>query len=242
MTENPMYIQDSYLKEFETAVESVKNGKFVVLKDAIFYPASGGQAGDTGKIIRLTDNQEFNVVFGKKFPEFNIISYEVDKEGLQQGDKVKCVLDWQRRHKLMRSHTATHVLCGVIVKHNPEAKITGNQLETDKTRIDFSLENYDAEKMKEYIEETNVIASEGHGVRSSFMPREKALKMPEMVKLANVLPPEVKELRILEIEGVDTQADGGTHVRNTKEIGNIEFVKSENKGKANRRLYFKLVD
>ena len=231
-----LYLNDCYLKEFEATIESVKDNKYVVLDKTAFYPNSGGQPYDTGVFIR--HGEEFPVVYVGKFGD--VISHEVSKPGLKSGDKVNGKIDWDRRYILMRYHTAAHLLSEVIHKEIG-ARITGNQLNTDKGRIDFDLENYDRDKLIEYIAQANEIIQKELPVKTYFLEREEAFKNPDLFSLKNVLPPEVKELRIVEIEGFDTKACGGTHVKNIKEIGKIEFLKAENKGKNNRRLYFKLV-
>lgn len=230
-----LYIDDSYLKEFTATVKSVKDGKFVVLDNTAFYPDSGGQAYDTGKMVK--DGEEFNVVFVGKFS--GDISHEVDKPGLNEGDNVNCVLDWNRRYMLMRMHTAAHIVSGVFSKEGG-AKITGNQLNTDKSRIDFSLENFDREKIDEFIKKSNELVEKDIPVETYYKSREEVEKDPEMVKLAMGLPPGIKELRIVDIKGFDAQPDGGTHVKSTKEVGIIKFLKADNKGKSNRRVYYTL--
>ena len=139
----------------------------------------------------------------------------------------------------MRMHTAAHALVGIM---NKEASvlITGNQIDTDQSRIDFNLENPTRELIEEYVRKTNEALKTNVEIKIYFLPREEALKIPGVVKLAGALPPEIKELRILEIPGIDIQADGGPHVKNTNEVGKIELIKLENKGKNNRRIYFKL--
>lgn len=236
---NELYLEDSYMKEFEAVVESVKDGKFVVLDKTAFYPNSGGQPHDTGKLVR-EGGKEFPVVYVAKFDY--LISHEVQNgEDLKPGDKVKGVIDWDRRYRFMRYHTACHILSGIF--HNETgAMITGNQIDLEKSRIDFSLENFDREKIDEYIKKANEVMARNLEVTTTIMPREEAMNIPSVVKLANALPPAIKELRIVSIGDVDTQADGGTHVKNTSEVGEIELVKAENKGKNNRRVYFRLKD
>ena len=236
--ENPRYMEDSYLKEFDTEVKEVNNGKFIVLNNTAFYPNSGGQPHDTGT-MKTEAGDEFKVVFVGKFS--GNISHEVDREGLKPGDKVHCTIDWERRYKLMRNHTAAHVLSEMVHKETG-ALITGNQLDVDKSRIDFSLENYDVEKIKDCTQKSNDIIAKDLAVKSYFLPRQEAEQLPQLTKLAKGLPESIKEIRIVEIEGYDKQADGGTHVRSLKEVGNLEFIKADNKGKNNRRVYFRLVD
>jgi misacylated tRNA(Ala) deacylase len=136
-------------------------------------------------------------------------------------------------------HTAAHVLSAVVHKETG-ALITGNKLDLEKSRIDFDLENFDRDKLAEYCAKANEIAGKGPGVDAKIMKREEALKIPDVVKLAGCLPPNIPELRIVSIGDFDIQADGGTHVKNTKEIGEIFIIDAENKGKNNRRAYFGL--
>jgi len=236
MTE-PLYLKDHYLKEFEAVVTEVLEGYHLVLNKSSFFPQGGGQPNDMGKIIKLTDNKEFNVLNVRK--ESGKTIHDIDKEGLKTGDKIKGIIDWERRYKLMRSHTAAHILSEVIYK-DTNTLITGNQLDTDKVRIDFSLQDFNKEKMQEYIESANKIIEQDLPIIIEFTTREEALKIPQISKLAIGLPESIKEVRIVKIGSFDTQADGGTHVNSTKEIGKIEFLKAENKGKNNRRLYFKI--
>lgn len=235
----PQYLVDAYQKEFETNVKSVKDGKFIVLDNTIFYPNGGGQPYDLGIIVRLSDNKEFKVVYVGKFG--GEISHEVDPVGLVQGDNVLCKLDWDRRYKLMRTHTAAHIISGVI-SNETGAKITGGQLNVDKFRIDFSLEDFDREKLSEYVAKSNELVDKDLAIKTYEMSRQEVESAPEMVKLASGLPQGIETLRIVEIEGFDKQPDGGTHVKSTKEVGHLELIKCDNKGKSNRRLYIKLKD
>jgi len=226
---------DSYLKESDAIVVSVTDGKYVVLDQTIFYPKGGGQPSDTGQMAK--DAKVFDVVYVGKFS--GEISHEVDRAGLQVGDKVHLILNWQRRYKLMRSHTAAHALASLL-NQGTDALITGNQLEEDHVRFDFSLEKFDRELLEGYVEKTNRLFGTDVSVKWYDLPRDEAMQIPGVVKMAGAFPPDIPVLRIVEIVGVDRQADGGTHVRNLKEVGKIELLKTENKGKSNRRLYFKL--
>ena len=227
-----LYLRDCYLKEFDAIVESVKDNKYIILDQTAFYPVSGGQPHDTGKIIH--NNQEYNIIFVGKFD--NKISHEVDKEGLKEGDKVHCVINWGRRYKLMRMHTAAHILDSVIHKESG-ALFTGNQLGEDQSRLDFNLEKFDRERMKSYIEMANEEIKKNKDVKISFMPKEEASKMSMLLEwdYGNM-----KELRVIDIEGIDKQPCGGTHVKNISEIKGIELVSLDNKGQGRKRLYFKL--
>jgi misacylated tRNA(Ala) deacylase len=233
---NPLFLKDSYLKECDSVVVSVKDGKYVVLDQTIFYPKGGGQPYDTGKIIEGDD--VYNVVYVGKFS--GEISHEVDRNGLSKGDKVHCVLNWERRFKLMRSHTAAHVFASLLCS-GTGALVTGNQIEEEKIRFDFSLEKFNRKILEKYLEMANELFKKNNSVKWYELPREEALKIPDVIKMAEALPPDIPVLRIVEIVNVDKQVDGGTHVKNLREIGKIKLVKAQNKGKNNRRVYFKLV-
>ena len=230
-----LFLVDSYLKESHAKVVSVKDEKYVTLDQTVFYPKGGGQPHDTGKIIK--ENEVYNVVYVGKFS--GEISHEVDHAGLQAGDDVHCVLNWERRYKLMRSHTAAHVLAALLNK-GTDALITGNQLEEDHVRFDFSLEKFDRDLLEEYLVKANKLFLTDVPVKCYELPKEEAMKIPGVVKMAKAFPPDLPFLRIVEIVGLDKQTDGGTHVSNLREVGKIELVKTENKGKNNRRIYFKL--
>lgn len=232
-----LYLEDSYLKECEAVVESI-DGKEVVLDRTIFYPRGGGQPTDMGSLISENGNK-FKIVSVSRKQGKIVHEFETEPD-LKSGEKVKCVLDWERRYKLMRMHTAAHLLSSVMHKELG-VLITGNQLETDKTRFDFSMENFDREKFDEVVKKANELLQQDLELKIYSLPREEAMKIPGVVKLANVLPPSIKVLRIVEIPDIDTQADGGTHVRNLNEVGQIEILKLENKGKNNRRIYFTLM-
>ncbi|MCX6772599.1 MAG: alanyl-tRNA editing protein [Candidatus Micrarchaeota archaeon] len=229
-----LYLRDSYLKTCSAKVVSVKDGKFVVLDQSVFYPRGGGQPWDTGKLVR--GSEEFPVVAVVKAD--GAISHEVSKPGLAPGDSVTCEIDWNRRHRLMRMHTAGHILSAIMFKAG--ILITGNQLDTDKTRFDFSMENFDRTAFQSLIDKANAEIARNQDVSIAFLPREEAMKIEGAVKLAVALPPEIKELRMVRIGDVDYQADGGTHVKNTSEIGKIIFLGAENKGKNNRRITYGL--
>lgn len=237
MITEALYLEDSYLKECDAIVVSVKNGKYIVLNRTVFYPKGGGQPCDTGKIMK--EAQTYNVVYvaGKFSGE---ISHEVDRTGLREGARVHCVLDWERRYKLMRSHTAAHVFASLLCA-DTGALVTGNQLEEDKVRFDFSLEKFDREVLVEYVNKANEIFKKDVLVEWYELPREEALKIPGAVKMAEAFPPNIPRLRIVEVVDVDKQADGGTHVKTLREVGQIALLKVENKGKHNRRVYFKLL-
>jgi len=231
-----LYLEDSYLKECDAEVVSVQDDRFIILDQTVFYPRGGGQPSDTGKIIKGDEVYQVLKVTKSK----GEIIHEVDKSGLRVGDRVHCIIDWDRRYRLMRSHTAAHVFASLLCK-GTGALITGNQLGLDKIRFDFSLEKFDRQILKKYIDMANEILKKDIPVKWYELPREEALKIPGVIKMAKALPPNLPKLRLVEIVGVDIQADGGTHVRNLREVGQIRLIKAENKGRNNRRVYFSLV-
>lgn len=245
MTE-ALYFLDCYLREFEATVEKVTDDKYVVLDRTAFYPESGGQPNDTGKLVRDGDGAEFEVVYVGKFN--GDISHEIAQAGenaasnLKAGDRVKGVIDWDRRYRHMRMHTATHVIANVIEKE-VGAQITGNQLGLDQSRVDFSLEAFDRDKFAEYEKIANEVITQNHPVNFDLVSRKEAEeKLSRLTTLAKGFSEEIKEVRLVEIEGVTIEACGGSHLKNTGEIKGIKIEKLQNKGKSNRRMYFTLLD
>ena len=229
-----LYLKDCYLKESQATVERVNDDKFVELDKTQFYPNSGGQPYDTGLLIK--DDQEFPVVYTGRFS--GVISHEVAMPGLVKGDRVKAVIDWERRYMFMKYHTACHIL-SAIIHSETGAQISGNQLGEEKTRVDFSLENFNREQIRSYEAKVNGIIDKGLPVTIEIMPRDVAFQIPSVVKLKDAFPPDIEEIRVITIPGIDRQACGGTHVANTGEIPHIEIFTAENKGKNNRRVYFR---
>ena len=228
-----LYLEDGYLQEFDATVVRA-NSDGIILDRTAFYPHSGGQPSDTGFLHK--DEQKFNVLRVESPGPAHI----VDRMGLCEGDSVHGVIDWERRYRLMRSHTACHILSAAIFQETG-AKITGNQIDLTRSRIDFSLELFDKTKMSEYVDHANEIIKNDYRVETAILPKAEALSIPDLVRLAMELP-DREEIRVVRVKGVDTQACGGTHVRSTIEVGGIKLIKAENKGKANRRVYFELVD
>jgi len=230
-----LYMDDCYLEEFDSEIKQI-SGNTIVLDKTAFYPAGGGQPTDTGKIV--ANGKEFAVLSVAK-QGGEILHNMNSSDGLSVGDKIRGIIDWNKRYVLMRHHTAAHVLSGVFNKESG-AMITGNQLDIEKSRIDFSLENFDRDQMTKYFEIANELVAKNLPVNIYYISREEAEKRPELAKLAIGLPAGVDKIRVVDIVGFDAQADGGTHVKSLKEIGKIEFVSAENKGKSNRRIYYKL--
>ena len=237
--EQALYLKDNYKKEFETKVKSV-NDKFVVLEKTLFYPNSGGQPHDTGKLIDEKGN-EYNVVYVGKFN--GNISHEVDSKGLKEGIKVKGNINWERRYNFMRYHTASHLISGLVYKHE-DAIITGNQIKDkkDEARVDFNIKNFNRDFFEMIERKANELIKEGREVSKELISVEKAKEIPNLVKIAKGLPKNIKEIRVVEVEDLDIQPCGGCHLDNISEIGEIDIFKLKNKGSDNRRVYFKLKD
>lgn len=230
-----LYLENCYLKEFDAVVESIIDNKYVVLDRTAFYPESGGQPHDTGFLT--CSGKEYPVLYVRKAA--GKISHEVGEPGLKEGDRVKGFINWKRRYQLMRYHTACHILSAII--HNETgAMISGNQLSEDKTRVDFSLDEFDREQLKAFEAKVNDVIGKKIPLSIEIMKREEAFKIPSVVKLKDAFPPDVSCIRVITIPEIDRQACGGTHVANTEEIPPIEVFKAENKGKNNRRIYFRL--
>jgi misacylated tRNA(Ala) deacylase len=231
----PLSTLNPYTFEFDTVVTHINEDGSVELERTFFYAASGGQPSDTGKLLR--NDEEFIVKDVRKMEAF--IIHIVDHPGLAEGDSVHCAIGRERRIQLMRMHTATHVLCAVI-ERAVGAKITGNQIGMDRTRVDLSLEGIDHERIKGYIDEANRAIAQNLDVRRYTTTREELMKSPELVKLAMGFPEGITDVHMVEVPGCDNTPCGGTHVNNTSEIGRIVFDSAESKGKDRKRIYFHL--
>jgi misacylated tRNA(Ala) deacylase len=235
MTEH-LYLRDSYLQEFDAAVDAVREHA-VALDRTAFYPGGGGQPGDAGALewngtsVRVAELQR----------DGDLLWHALEGAPPDAGAAVRGRIDWARRYAIMRHHSALHVLVGIVYRRFG-AKVTGGAIYPDRARMDFSLENLDKELVASIEAQTNAVIAEDRPIRVRFIPREE-YERADLTRLANVsLPPAVREVRIVEIEDFDAQADGGTHVARTGEIGRLEITKTENKGKANRRLEIALHD
>lgn len=232
------YQEDSYLRENKTRVKSAK-GKFIILEDTIFYPKAGGQPCDLGTMTNIKSEEKFEVVFVGKFD--GNISHEVDNEGLKEGDTVKCCIDWDRRHMLMKYHTAMHILSKVIYK-DTGAVTCGNQLNVDKSRVDLTLENANEDMVRGWLGQVNDIIAKGLAVKTYEMSKDDALKINDFIRTSTNFVDKMDDIiRIVDIVGYDKQACGGTHVKNTSEIGKLKLVNIKNKGKNNKRIYFTIL-
>ena len=232
-----LYHADSYLKEFLATVTAVTESG-VTLDQTAFYPGGGGQPNDVG-VIRVGD-VEYSV------PKVSLVDGAIVHElegGLPSvGDTVTGVLDWDRRHKLMRTHTSLHILCGVIWR-DYGAQVTGGNMEPLAARMDFEFENLTAEFAEEVEAAVNREIDADYPISARILPRDEAMAIPDLIRTKiNLLPEGISEVRVLEIHGLDLQADGGTHVASTKEVGRIRIVGHESKGRINKRLRIQIED
>ena len=232
-----IYQTDAYLKEFSARVVSQIEGG-VVLDRTAFYPGGGGQPYDTG-LLRSEDGRTRQVTRMKRAQGQPV--HVLDGDDLPAvGDAVEGALDWDRRYQLMRTHTAMHVLCGVIWR-DYGASVTGGNMEPLKGRMDFEFETMRAELVGAIEDAVNREVSAARPVTVDILPREEAFQIPDLIRTKiNLLPEGIAEVRVVEIEGLDLQADGGTHVANTREIGPMRIVDYKSKGRINKRIYVEI--
>jgi misacylated tRNA(Ala) deacylase len=227
-----LYARDAYLRSFDARVVDVTEDGGVVLDRTVFYPTGGGQPHDTGSLA--WDGRSTKVVEVRN-RGLQII-HRLDGPAPGIGAAVHGEIDWERRYALMRHHTALHSMSGVIFVLY-DAMVTGGQMYPDRARMDFLLPDLSAERLKTIQERTNELLAEGHPVTIRFLPRAEAFAIPDLIRTrVNLLPEGIETIRVVNIEGIDQQADGGTHVANTREVGQVRIVGSENKGKGNKRL------
>lgn len=225
-----LYLHDSYRKEFDASVTTVE-GQAVGLNRTVFYPGGGGQPHDTGW-LRMNAGE---IPVREVRREADVVWHVLDGPPPTAGAGVRGTLDWDRRYAIMRHHSALHVLVGVVYRLFG-ALVTGGAIYPDRARMDFSLDDLSKERVATIEGEANRMIQESRRILVRFVSREE-FERSDLTRLAkNLLPPEIQEVRVVEIEGFDAQADGGTHVANTDEIGRLLVTKTENKGKSNRRL------
>jgi misacylated tRNA(Ala) deacylase len=222
-------------------VEVLDDG--VVLDRTVFYPRGGGQPGDVGSLTLVEDGGGPAVAVSDTVKRDGRIVHMVDDisaRGLSVGSAVEATIDWERRHLLMRTHTALHALSGIVFR-DYGAKVTGGNMEPGMARMDFELESL-AQGFGEEVEaKLNAALAEDHEVHVLFLPRAEALSDPDLIRTkVNLIPEFVDPIRIIDIVGLDRQADGGTHVRSTAEVGLVRVVKTENKGKSFKRMRIEL--
>jgi misacylated tRNA(Ala) deacylase len=236
-----LYQTNSYLKEFDANVTALHaDARAVVLDQSAFYPGGGGQPNDTG-VLSLEDGTEYPVIKVKKQGVDGLHFLGGEAPLPQVGVKVHGQIDWDTRYLLMRTHTALHVLCGTVFR-DYGALVTGGNMEPGKGRMDFEFERLQGELVGEIEAAVNKEAEAGHEVRVKILPREEAFQIPDLIRTKiNLLPEGIMEVRTVEIVGLDLQADGGTHVKNTSEIGKIKVVDYKSKGAINKRIYIEVI-
>lgn len=235
-----LYMSDSYLREFDAVVTGVTDSGQVILDRTAFYPGGGGQPYDIGSLRSGTSTWQVTQV-GKAEGEI-IHSLDGELPPPAVGSAVRGAVDWERRYRLMRTHTALHVLCGTVFREYG-AQVTGGNMATDKARMDFELEDLNAERVTHIEMLANQAIRAGLPVSWRSLPREEAFQIPDLIRTKiNLLPPAIAEIRVVDIEGLDLQADGGTHVHNTREVGGIKVIGTRSKGRINKRLEIELVD
>ncbi|MDG9668446.1 alanyl-tRNA editing protein [Hahella sp. CR1] len=234
MMTQELFREDAYAKECIARVVAIKENT-VLLDKTIFYPLGGGQPGDTGE-LESRDARIWKVIDTRKDPGGEGILHILDSsEGLTEGMELTLRIDWERRYAHMRMHTCLHLLCSLI-----EAPVTGGNISADKGRLDFYLDySPDKEELESRI---NALVAAGHPVSYRWITDEELDAQPELVRTLSVQPPRgAGQVRLVSVDGVDLQPCGGTHVKNTAEIGPVVIGKIENKGKGNRRINLALV-
>ncbi len=230
-----LFQTDSYCKEFDAIVtRTIPEEKAVVLDRTAFYPGGGGQPNDVGMLgaarvskVRKAGEEVLHIL---------------DGELPAVGAHLRGVLDWDRRYRLMRTHTAMHVLCGTVFR-DYGALVTGGDMEPLKGRMDFEFERLQRDLVSVIEAAVNAEAAKAREVRVQILPREEAFKIPDLIRTKiNLLPEGIQKVRTVEIVGLDLQADGGTHVANTSEVGRIRVVDYKSKGASNKRIYIELQD
>ena len=228
-----LFIEDSYLKDFDATILNIDSNK-IILDRTAFYAKSGGQPGDIGKII--LNGKEINIIDTVYDNKQNILHVCENSNDLKIDEKIKGKINWEIRYKHMRMHTALHLLCSLI-----PYDVTGGQISYEKSRLDF---NADDKIEKEEIEnKINQLVKDDHEISYQWITLEELDNQPDLVRTMSVKPPRTNnKIRLVKIGSIDLQPCGGTHVKRTKEIGNIRIGKIENKGKMNRRVNLSIND
>ena len=259
---------DSYLREFDGVVTHVDHEACALILDrTAFYPGGGGQPCDTGTIYWIDGNirHEVGIIKAKKgggdvshyltptqTESDDAISFSSQDAGAVRsqpiiplptvGTTITGVIDWDRRYQLMRTHTAMHILCGVVWR-NYGAQVTGGNMKPLNGRMDFEFENLNRERVDEIEEKVNTEVLAAREVRVTILPRNEAEQIPDLIRTKiNLVPVSITEIRAVEIVGLDLQADGGTHVSNTREVGRLRVLDYKSKGRINKRIYIALED
>ena len=248
MTEQ-LYYQNAYTQEFDakvTAVEKVDDLLRVTLDQTAYYPGGGGQPNDIGWIAIQDKQFAVTKVKNERGTIWHWLQTEDGGDGgeplITIGASIHGQLDWARRYKLMRTHTAMHILCGVVWR-DYQASVTGGNMDPGTSRMDFEFESLTKDLIGEIEAKCNAEIAAARQLQTQILPREEAFQIPDLIRTKiNLLPKGIAEVRTVEIVGLDLQADGGTHVNNTSEVGQIRVVDYKSKGKINKRLYIEVDD
>lgn len=245
---------DAYSRSVEGRVVAVHpvgesgSGPLVVLDRTVFYPGGGGQPADRGSLLRTADGRTWTVLSARKLEGDIVHELAAGTEGANGsfveppriGDVVVADVEWGRRYALMRTHTALHALCGVVWR-DYGAQVTGGNMEPGAGRMDFEFERLSGDLVDEIEAKVNAQLALGREVRVNVLPRAAAFAIPDLIRTkVNLLPAGIEEVRTIEIVGLDLQADGGTHVANTREVGRIRVTGYESKGRINKRIRIEL--
>jgi len=234
-----LYHTNSYLQNFTSKITELNQELHgIILEKTAFYPGGGGQPSDSGTLT--WDSKSIPVIRLKKIGDDVIHQIPLDLELPPIGVELTGQIDWTRRFQLMRTHTALHILCGVVF-HRYAALVTGGDMEPLKGRMDFEFETMHKDLVTEIENAVNQEVQKNHPIQVRILPREEAFTIPDLIRTKiNLLPEGISHVRVVEIVGLDLQADGGTHVNNTKEVGQIRVVDYKSKGKINKRIYIEL--
>jgi misacylated tRNA(Ala) deacylase len=235
-----IYHTDSYVRDFEAVVTAVDaEGGRVALDRTAFYPGGGGQPCDLGSMALGGATAAVTRVAKEGDLAWHTVNPALAAEA---GQSVTCTLDWDRRYALMRTHTALHILCGVVWR-DYGALVTGGNMEPGAGRMDFEFETLRGELVGEIEAKCNTEIAAARDVRVRILPRDEAFQIPDLIRTKiNLLPEGIREVRTVEIVGLDLQADGGTHVANTREVGRIRVTDYKSKGAINKRIYIEVVE
>jgi misacylated tRNA(Ala) deacylase len=236
-----LYQADSYLKRFDAAVLKLDiENHAIVLDKTAFYPGGGGQPFDLGCIHHLGQAIPVKRVKNISGEVWHTLTEEAALPSV--GASIIGEIDWERRYKTMRTHTAMHILCGVVFR-DYGALVTGGDMEPLLGRMDFEFESMSADLVKVIETAVNKEVTAAREIKIAVLPREKAFQIPDLIRTKiNLLPAGIENIRTVEIVGLDLQADGGTHVRNTSEVGKLQTTDYKSKGKINKRIYLEISD
>ena len=235
-----IYQTDAYLQDFTASVTgAISDQRAVILDQSAFYPGGGGQPCDFGALT--VNGIDFPVTKVKKQGD-DVLHFLGGEAALPEvGASVRGQIDWSRRHQLMRTHTALHVLCGTVFR-DYGALVTGGDMEPLKGRMDFEFERMQGELVREIEAAVNREIEAGRDIRVKILPRAEAFQIPDLIRTKiNLLPEGIEQVRTVEIVGLDLQADGGTHVRSTAEVGRVKVTDYKSKGAINKRIYIEVV-